>query len=396
MASLRPPPTAAQSVLPPVRPSKPPRGARPASPMAEKVATARRVCAKAPWAKSTSPICAIPTATSSAPRTEWVDPKTSNWPADIQVRSDSMRIAVVGAGGVGGGFGAALAKAGADVSFVARGAHLAAMRSEGLKIQGGRGETHLVPTRATEDPAEIGQVDIVLFCVKLWDVESAGQRIKPLIGPDTAVIPLQNGIDAAERLIPILGESAVMGGVAQISASIVAPGVIQQVGTFMRMIFGELDGRRSQRAEDFLALCLKAGFDATLSEQILTDLWMKFILLASNAGIMALARQPIGKLRDDPDLRPIFLAAYQETIDVGRAGGVALPADALDKILAFTGHAPPAMQASMALDLDRGNRLEVPWLSGKVAELGRQLGVPTPTHSMMYAMLKPYVMGAAG
>ena len=307
-----------------------------------------------------------------------------------------MRIAVVGAGGVGGGFGAALAKAGADVSFVARGAHLAAMKNGGLKVQGGRGETHVVPTRATDDPADIGKVDIVLFCVKLWDVESAGLQIKPLIGPDTAVIPLQNGIDAAERLIPILGPSAVMGGVAQISASIVAPGVIQQVGTFMRMIFGELDGRRSQRAEDFLALCLKAGFDATLSEQILTDLWMKFILLASNAGIMALARQPIGKLRDDPDLRPIFLAAYQETIDVGRARGVALPADALDKILAFTGHAPPAMKASMALDLDRGNRLEVPWLSGKVADLGRQFGIPTPTHSMIYAMLKPYVMGGVG
>jgi 2-dehydropantoate 2-reductase len=307
-----------------------------------------------------------------------------------------MRIAVVGAGGVGGGFGAALAKAGADVTFLARGAHLAAMKTGGLKVQGGRGETHLVPTRATDDPAEIGKVDIVLFCVKLWDVESAGQQIKPLIGPDTAVIPLQNGIDAAERLIPILGESAVMGGVAQISASIVAPGVIQQVGTFMRMVFGELDGRRSQRGEDFLALCLKAGFDATLSEQILTELWMKFILLASNAGMMALARQPIGKLRDDPDLRPIFLAAWQETIDVGRARGVALPADARERIVEITGHLPPAMKASMALDIDRGNRLEVPWLSGKVAQLGRQFGIPTPTHSMMYAMLKPYAMGAAG
>jgi 2-dehydropantoate 2-reductase len=307
-----------------------------------------------------------------------------------------MRIAVVGAGGVGGGFGAALAKAGADVTFIARGAHLAAMKNGGLKVQGGRGDTHLAPTRATDDPAEIGKVDIVLFCVKLWDVESAGQQIKPLIGPDTAVIPLQNGIDAAERLIPILGESAVMGGVAQISASITAPGVIQQVGTFMRMIFGEFDGKLSKRGEDFLALCVKAGFDATLSEQILTELWMKFILLASNAGIMALARQPIGRLRDDPDMRPIFLAAWREAIDVGRAKGVALPADALDKILDFTSHAPPAMKASMALDLDRGNRLEVPWLSGKVAELGRQLGVPTPTHSMMYAMLKPYVMGAAG
>jgi 2-dehydropantoate 2-reductase len=307
-----------------------------------------------------------------------------------------MRIAVVGAGGVGGGFGVALAKAGADVTFIARGAHLAAMKSAGLKVQGGRGESHLAPTQATDNPAEIGKVDFVLFCVKLWDVESAGTHIKPLIGPNTAVIPLQNGVDAAERLIPILGENAVMGGVAQISASIVSPGLINQVGTFMRMIFGELDGRRSQRGEELLALCLKAGFDATLSEQILTDLWMKFILLASNASIMALARQPIGKVRDDPDMRPIFVAAYQEAFDVGRKRGVALPADAVKTILKNTYHFPPDMKPSMALDLDRGNRLELPWLGGKVVELGRKLGVPTPTHSLMYAMLKPYIMGATG
>src|SRR5690349_22501739 len=154
-----------------------------------------------------------------------------------------MRIAVVGAGGVGGGFGAALAKAGADVTFIARGAHLAAMKSEGLKVLSPRGDIHLVPTQATDNPAEVGPVDVVLFCVKLWDVESAGERIKPMVGPDTAVIPLQNGIDAADRLIPILGREAVMGGVAQISASIIKPGVIHQVGSFMRMIFGEFDGK---------------------------------------------------------------------------------------------------------------------------------------------------------
>lgn len=307
-----------------------------------------------------------------------------------------MRIAVVGAGGVGGGFGAALAKAGADVTFIARGAHLAAMKSQGLKVQSPRGDTHLVPTQATDNPAGIGTVDIVLFCVKLWDVESAGEHIKPLIGPDTAVIPLQNGIDAAERLLPILGPHAVMGGVAQISASIIAPGVIQQVGTFMRMIFGELDGKKSKRAEDFLALCQKAGFDATLSEQILTELWMKFILLAANASITAATRQPIGKLRDDPDLLALFHAAWQETVDVGRASGVPLPANAIEKIRDFLGHAPPTMKASMALDLERGNRLELPWLGGKVVELGAKLGVPTPTHSTMYALLKPYVMGTPG
>jgi 2-dehydropantoate 2-reductase len=304
-----------------------------------------------------------------------------------------MRIAVVGTGGVGGGFGAALAKAGADVTFIARGAHLAAMQKEGLKVEGGRGETHLVPTRATDNPAAIGKVDIVLFCVKLWDVESAGQQIKPLIGPDTAVIPLQNGIDAAERLIPILGENAVMGGVAQISASIIKPGVILQVGTFMRMIFGEFDGRRSKRGEDFLALCLKAGFDATLSEQITTELWMKFIPLCANASITAATRQPIGKLRDDKDIRAVFEAAFRETIAVGRAKGVTLPSDAFERIREFTSHLPAAMKASMALDLERGNRLELPWLGGKVVELGQKLGVPTPTHSLMYALLKPYIMG---
>ena len=304
-----------------------------------------------------------------------------------------MRIAVVGAGGVGGGFGAALAKAGADVTFIARGAHLAAMKSAGLKVQGPRGDTHLVPTQATDDPTAIGAVDIVLFCVKLWDVESAGEKIKPLIGPHTAVIPLQNGVDAHERLIPIVGKIAVMGGVAQISASIIAPGVIAQVGTFMRMVFGELDGRRSKRAEDFLALCLKAGFDATLSEAILTELWMKFILLASNASIMALTRLPVGKLRDDPDIAPWFAAAYEEVAAVGRAAGVALPADAVDKTLNFNRNAPPQLMASMGVDLLRGNRIELPWLSGKVVELGKKHSVPTPTHAFMYATLKPYIMG---
>jgi 2-dehydropantoate 2-reductase len=304
-----------------------------------------------------------------------------------------MRIAVIGAGGVGGGFGAALAKAGADVTFIARGAHLAAMKKDGLRIQGGRGETHLNPTKAVDDPAAVGKVDLVLFCVKLWDVESAGERIKPMIGPETGVLPLQNGVDAHERLIPILGRDAVMCGVAQISASITAPGQITQVGTFMRIIFGELDGRRSKRTENLLALCQTAGFDVTLSETILTELWMKFIQLAANAGLTAATRQPIGKLRDDPDLRPLFVSAFRETSEVARAKGIALPDNAFDRLLEFLNHAPPAMKASMALDLERGNRLELPWLNGKVVALGRELGISTPTHAMLYALLKPYIMG---
>src|SRR3954452_24437238 len=211
-----------------------------------------------------------------------------------------MRIAVVGAGGVGGGFGAALAKAGADVTFVARGAHLAAMRENGLRVEGDRGETLVHPVRATDDPASIGPVDIVLFCVKLWDVESAGEQIRPLVGPNTAVIPLQNGIDAGDRLIPILGEAHVMAGTVAISATIARPGVIRQTGTFMSMAFGERDGRTSPRAEKFLALCEKAGFSVMLSNNIAVPIWQKFILLTAMSGCTAITRLPVGKLRDDP------------------------------------------------------------------------------------------------
>jgi len=304
-----------------------------------------------------------------------------------------MKIAIVGAGGIGGGYGAALAQAGADVTFIARGAHLAAMKSKGLKVEGGRGETHVSPTQATDDPATVGLVDVVLFCVKLWDVESAGQQIKPMVGKDTAVVTLQNGIDAHERLIPILGKSAVMPGVANISAVIAEPGLIRQTGTVMRMVFGELDGNKSARGEALAAACTEAGIDGVFSTAILTELWMKFILLASNASMMALTRLPIGKLRDDPDISPYFTAAYEEVVAVGRASGIAIPADAVDRTLNFNRNAPAHLMASMGADLLRGNRIELPWLSGKVIELGRKHGVPTPTHALLYAMLKPYVMG---
>lgn len=304
-----------------------------------------------------------------------------------------MKIAVIGAGGVGGTFGAALAKVGADVWFVARGAHLAAMREKGLRVTGGRGETHLVPTQATDNPADIGVVDIVLFCVKLWDVESAGEHIRPLIGPNTGVIPLQNGIDAADRLLPILGAGAVMGGVAQVSATIEAPGVVRQTGTFMKLIFGELSGERSARGEAFHAWCQKAGFDSEHSDKIVTELWLKFILLATNSALTASTRRPLGQLRDDPDIAPLFAQAASEVIAVGKAKGIPLPDGIVEKCAAFTRAAPPAMMASMAHDLIRGGRIELPWLSGKVVALGRELGVPTPVHSVLYAILKPYTMG---
>lgn len=305
-----------------------------------------------------------------------------------------MRIAVIGAGGVGGAFGAAMAKAGANVTFVARGAHLAAMRRDGLRIQGGHGETVVNPTQATDDPATIGPVDVVMFCVKLWDVETAGEAIRPLVGPDTAVIPFQNGIDAHERLIPILGAEHVMGGVAQISATIAAPGVIRQTGTFMRLVFGELAGGKSARGEAFLALCGAAGFDATHSASILTDIWMKFVILATNSGFTAACRSPIGVLRDDEDIAPLLAAATREVVAIGRALGVSLPDDAAERAMVFQGQAPAGMMASMAHDLIKGGRIELPWLSGKVVALGRAHGVPTPVHAMLTAVLKPHVNGA--
>jgi 2-dehydropantoate 2-reductase len=304
-----------------------------------------------------------------------------------------MRIAVIGAGGVGGAFGAALAKAGNDVTFLARGAHLAAMRSNGLSVLGPRGDIHLVPTQATDDPAAIGPVDVVLFCVKLWDVESAGAAIRPIVGPGTAVIPLQNGIDASERLIPILGKDAVMGGVAQISATIAEPGTIRQTGTFMRLVFGELDGRSSARGAAFHAACQAAGFDSANSNEIVTALWEKFVLLATNSSVVALTRLPFGKLRDDPELFGLFEKGLAEVAAVGRARGVALPPDLEARLLKATRNFPPEMMPSMAVDLLRGNRLELPWLAGKVVALGREQRVPTPTYDVMYAALKPYANG---
>src|SRR6266853_5140229 len=180
-----------------------------------------------------------------------------------------MRIAVIGAGGIGGPYGASFAKAGADVTFVARGAHLAAIRENGLRIEGDRGETHIRPARATADIAAIGTVDVVLCCVKLWDLEGVAAQMRAIVAPHTAVIPLQNGIDAAERLIRILGRQAVMGGVAFVTGAIVAPGVIRQTGTYQRMTFGELDGRVSERGQRLRDLCEAAGFEGVLSTDIM-------------------------------------------------------------------------------------------------------------------------------
>lgn len=304
-----------------------------------------------------------------------------------------MRIAIVGSGGIGAPLGASLATAGQDVIFLARGTHLAAMRAKGLRVEGDRGETVVRPVQATDDPAAIGPVDLVLFCVKLWDVETTGDQMRPLIGSETVVVPLQNGVDASERLQPIFGAEHVLGGVAMITGSIVAPGVIRQFGKHHRMVFGELDGQTTPRVEDIRDVCREAGINGVLSEDIQRARWEKFILLVAASGLCALTRRPIGDLRDDPDIAPLIEDAMQEVVNVGRACGIKFPSDVLEPGRTFVRGAPHNLTPSMAVDLRAGNKLELPWLAGKVVQLGAMHGVPTPVNRVVYAALKPYTDG---
>ncbi|HEV2333911.1 MAG TPA: 2-dehydropantoate 2-reductase [Stellaceae bacterium] len=305
-----------------------------------------------------------------------------------------MRIAVIGAGGIGAIYGAALAKAGNDVTFVARGAHLAAMQKNGLRIEGDRGETVIRPAQATDDIAAIGRVDYVLLCVKLWDVESAGAQLRPIVGPDTAVVPVQNGVDAHERLVPILGQEAVMGGSAFVTGSIVAPGVVRQTGTYFQMTFGELDGRISARGQRLRDLCAAAGFEGVLSPDIRVPLWEKFLVLVPLANVNALTRVPLGRYRADPDAWGLVEASLDETAAVGRAEGVRLAPDCIERSLAMLRSMPDHHMTSMANDLLRGNKLELPWFAGKVVELGRRHRIPTPVNAFVYAALKLHANGS--
>ena len=306
-----------------------------------------------------------------------------------------MRIAVIGAGGIGAIYGAALAKAGNDVTFVARGAHLRAMQESGLRIEGDRGETHIMPAQATDDIGSIGIVDYVLLCVKLWDVESAGEQLKPIVGAHTTVVPVQNGVDAHERLIAILGRGPVMAGSAFVTGSIVSPGVVRQTGTYFPMTFGEVDRQPRARGERLRALCEAAGIEGILSPDIMVPLWEKFVLLVPVSSVNALTRAPMGRYRDDPETWGLVEAILHETIAVGRAEGIALAPDAVERGLAGIRQMPDHHMTSMGNDLLRGNKLELPWFAGKVVELGRKHGIPTPVTDFAYAALKLHAGGAA-
>lgn len=307
-----------------------------------------------------------------------------------------MKIAIMGSGGVGGYFGARLAKAGAEVSFIARGAHLAAMREHGLKVESGLGDIHLPKVNVTDDPRTIGKVDLVLFSVKLRDTETAAQSIKPLFGPDTGILSFQNGVQKDDILRGVFGEKPVMGGVAYIATAIGRPGVIKHTGTLQRLVFGEYDGRRSPRAEAFLAACLKGGVDAQLNDDIRRQIWEKFVFLVALSGTTTTMRRPIGPIRAHPQTRAFLLEIMREAVKVGRAHGVALPEDYAEQRLAFCDSLPEDMTSSMHHDLERGNPLEVQWLSGGVAQLGEKAGIPTPANRAVWDILTLHAGGRSG
>ncbi len=306
-----------------------------------------------------------------------------------------MKIAVVGAGGVGGTYGARLAETGHEVHIVARGAHLQAIRARGLRVEGARGVTVIEPASATDDPQAIGPVDLVLFCVKLWDTEQAGLLCRPLLGADTAVLTLQNGVDGPDILSRILDARHGMAGATSIFATIASPGVIEQPDPIERIIFGELDGRITPRAEAIRAAGEGAGIEMVLTERVRVELWRKFVYLTALSGMTCYTRGPIGPVRDNPETLRMLRDAMAEAIAVGLAKGVALPPGLLEERMGLALGLAPTMRASMLHDLEHGNRLELPWLSGAVVRMGEETGVPTPTHRRISEALRPYANGAA-
>ena len=303
-----------------------------------------------------------------------------------------MKIAIFGSGGVGGYFGGRLAAAGEDVTFIARGTHLAALQQGGLHIDSPNGALHLSTVQATDDPVMVGPVDVVLFTVKLYDVDAAAAALKPMIGPNTVVITLQNGVDAVDMVAKHVGAEHVAGGVAYIVIVIDQPGHLRHT-TAQQLVFGEHDGTRSPRLVAFEEAGIRAGFQATASTTMETDLWIKFVRLATWSGMTTVTRSSMAVVRDNAELFAMMMAGIDETIAVGRAHGIVFPPTLVDDTLALIRSFPATSKSSMLEDFERGRRLELPWLSGAVVRLGKAVGVPTPTHQFIAAVLQPFVNG---
>jgi len=303
-----------------------------------------------------------------------------------------MKIVMFGAGGVGGYFGGRLAQAGCDVSFVARGAHFEALRRDGLRLVSPKGDAHITPVTASADPADLGPADVVFFTVKLYDAEASAAQLAPLIGPDTMVVTLQNGVDAVDIVARHVGRAHTAGGVAYVAAVIDPPGTIRHTA-LDALIVGELDGAMSPRLLALKAAADRAGFGFTASPHILVDQWSKFARLSVFSAMTAITRSPLGVLRAQPELMAMLERAAWETIAVGRAHGVPLVDGVMDEVLAMMRGMPPQAQSSMLSDLERQRPLELPWLSGAVVRLGREKGVPTPIHEFVATVLSPFVKG---
>ena len=305
-----------------------------------------------------------------------------------------MRIVIMGAGGLGGYFGARLAAAGNDVAFVARGAHLAAIREHGLRVESARGDLHLRDVAATDDPATLAPADVVMIAVKLWDTEAAAEAVKPLVRPGTAVVSFQNGVSKDEVLTRILGREAVIGGVGQIGVVIASPGVIRHTGTMAKLIFGELDNARTPARRGVAGRLHRRG--NRRRDRRPTSTWRSGRSSPSWSPMSACTasmRSSIGPIRTNPQTRGFLLDITREVVAVGQALGVRLADDFAEERMRFVETLPPQMTASMQGDLARGNRLELPWLSGAVVELGRRVGVPTPLNRAVADILALYVNG---
>lgn len=300
-----------------------------------------------------------------------------------------MKVLVMGAGALGGYFGGRLAAAGHEVIFIARGAHLDAMRSGGLRIESPKGDLLLDRVTATDDPREAGQVDVVLFTVKNRDVETAARAILPALGPDSFAVTVQNGVTAPDRLAAVIGGERAVPGVARTPGEIAAPGVVRHTAPFDILRFGEADGRASERTRAFAAALSEAGPDAAAIENIRHELWSKFCMQATLASLTALTGLDVGPLLETEPSARLFRDAIAETHAVGRAALPGLPDDLAERNWDFVRKLPPHMHASMLDDLRRGRPIEHEYLSGDVVRIGRQHGVPTPIHDVLYAALKP-------
>lgn len=303
-----------------------------------------------------------------------------------------MKIAVVGAGGVGACYGALLAEAGHEVVLLARGAHLDAIRADGLVIERS-GERRALRLPASDQASDLGTADVVLFAVKLWSTEDAGKAALPFVGTETMVVVLQNGVDGIPRLAPIIGQEHLVGGVAQISAVIGSPGVIAHRSPFARIIAGEPKGGVSERVERFVKACVEAGIEARASEAIDVDLWGKFVFIVGLSGATALFRSSIGPIMADEETHIFAAELVTEAVAVGRAEGIKLAADQVERTIGFMAGLPPGMRASMLDDLERGSRIEMPWLSGHVVALGERHGIKTTANRIVKLALKLHAEG---